>query len=58
METKRMNLYRVRHTNLSAPEYAAAEDQTEAAKKVTYDYDEESIIPETMSVEYVGLVRL
>lgn len=56
METKRMKLYRVRHINLSAPEYAAAEDQTEAAKKVAYEYDD--IISDTCTVEYIGEVRL
>lgn len=56
MATKRMNLYRVRSERLDAPQYAAAENQTEAAKKVAYDYDD--IMPTSMSVEYIGEVRI
>ena len=56
METKRMKLYRVRHENLKMPEYAVAEDQTEAAYKVAYEYDD--IISATCTVEYIGEVRL
>ena len=56
METKRINLYRVRSEKLNSPHYAAADDQLEAAKKVAYEYDD--ILPATCSVEYVGEVRL
>ena len=56
METKRMNLYRVRSEKLNSPHYAAADDQLEAAKKVAYEYDD--ILPATCSVEYVGEVHI
>lgn len=49
-----MKLYRVKHANLLSSEYAVADNQHEAAKKVAYHFGELSIPPADMTVEFIG----